>query len=137
MAKINPIAPCGMNCSLCLAFQREKNHCDGCNSTSENKPKYCLTCKIKNCEKSKTDPKFCFSCEDFPCRRMKDLDKRYRTRYGVSFFENLAEIDKIGLKKFLESEQKKWTCKKCGGTLCVHRGVCPNCGGANPFFPES
>lgn len=24
------IAPCGMNCQLCYAFQREKNKCPGC-----------------------------------------------------------------------------------------------------------
>ncbi len=35
MAVKNPfkttlIAPYGMNCAICMAFLREKNHCNGC-----------------------------------------------------------------------------------------------------------
>jgi len=33
------IAPCGMNCALCMAYQRQKNHFNGCNLDNNNKPK--------------------------------------------------------------------------------------------------
>jgi hypothetical protein len=46
------------------------------------------------------------------------LDKRYRTKYGMSMIENLEFIDKKGIRKFLKNEEGKWTRK--GKTLCVH-----------------
>ncbi|MDD5456566.1 MAG: hypothetical protein PHV30_05985 [Candidatus Margulisbacteria bacterium] len=27
------IAPCGMNCAICLGYLREKNKCPGCSET--------------------------------------------------------------------------------------------------------
>ena len=59
---------------------------------------------------------------------MKQLDKRYRNRYGMSMLENLAYIEKHGIRKFVKKEKKRWSCKKCGGTINVHRWACYNCG---------
>jgi rubrerythrin len=28
----------------------------------------------------------------------------------------------------LENETSKWTCSKCGGTICMHKGYCYTCG---------
>jgi len=36
-------------------------------------------------------------------------------------------ILKFGLDEFLLIEQLKWTCIKCGGTICVHEGYCSEC----------
>ena len=95
----------------------------------ENKPGYCRKCIIKNCELlAKTDSNFCYECSKYPCTRLKQLDKRYRTNYNMSMIENLDNIQKLGLDEFLILEQKRWTCTKCGGTICVHRGYCLNCG---------
>jgi hypothetical protein len=47
----------------------------------------------KHCAKIRNNKiKFCFECEGFPCDRIKTLDKRYRTKYGMSMVENLKEI---------------------------------------------
>jgi len=35
------IAPCGMNCGICLAYLREKKKCPGCNGSNEDKQVYC------------------------------------------------------------------------------------------------
>lgn len=32
------IAPCGINCGICLAFLRDKNTCMGCREFDVNKP---------------------------------------------------------------------------------------------------
>ncbi|MGE5456859.1 MAG: DUF3795 domain-containing protein [Methanococcaceae archaeon] len=123
-------APCGMNCSLCIAFQRSKNNCSGCNSSQGNKLNHCAVCSIRNCEellKQKTG--FCFSCKNFPCRRLKQLDIRYSTKYKLSTIQNLLTIEIHGIRKFLQMEAVKWTCKKCGSLLCVHKGNCLNCEG--------
>ena len=123
------IAPCGMNCLLCLAYQREKNHCPGCNSPEGNLTKGRAACRIKLCPERLLGKRFCFDCQKFPCPRLKHLDKRYRTKYGMSMLENLQAIEKAGIKAFLRTEKEKWSCLKCGSLLCVHREVCQSCGG--------
>ncbi len=126
--KSSLIAPCGMNCGLCYAFQREKNKCPGCNYDNENKPKYCIGCSIKNCESPKNNnSKFCFACQKYPCKRLKELDKRYRTKYGISMIENLYLIKVVGIRKFLKSEKEKWACPNCGNIISVHEKECLDC----------
>jgi hypothetical protein len=123
------IAPCGMNCSVCIAFLREKNKCQGCRSPDMGKSVSILRCRIKNCESIKSGPiKFCFSCDCFPCKRLKDLDKRYRTKYHMSMIENLGNIKRHGIRAFVKKEKKRWECAVCAGTVCVHRGYCFKCG---------
>jgi hypothetical protein len=122
-------APCGMNCSLCIAYQREKRKCSGCNKPDENKPKHCSVCRIKHCEEMlQTETGFCYSCRKFPCKRLKQLDTRYRTKYGMSMIENLHTIETEGIERFILLEIKKWTCKECGSLICVHREKCQTCG---------
>lgn len=122
------IAPCGMNCLLCYAHHRDKNKCDGCWGAFEHKPNSCRKCSITNCEHlAKTESKFCYECEKFPCTRLKNLDKRYRTKYHMSMLENLANIKMYGLGKFIQNEHEKWVCPDCGGTYNVHHHLCSNC----------
>lgn len=122
------IAPCGMNCGICLGYQRTKNHCSGCRGDENTLSQYCRRCIIKNCDLlKKTASGFCFECEKYPCRRLKQLDKRYRTRYGMSMIQNLNFISASGLDAFVENENIRWTCPVCGSTLCLHRRQCLNC----------
>ena len=133
---VSLIAPCGMNCGICLAYLREKNKCPRCRVEDPNKPKTRSQCRIKNCstfEEGKA--RFCFSCETFPCDRLNHLDKRYRTKYKMSMIENLGHIKKLGLKKFVANERKRWACSECGGTVCVHKGCCSSCGKMKPQIP--
>lgn len=125
----NLIAPCGMNCGLCIGHLREKRPCGGCfEKDDENKPKVCRSCVIVNCNLlSETESGFCYDCEKYPCNRLINLDKRYRTKYGMSMIENLAYIKNHGLEKFLKNEKEKWKCKVCGSGLSVHRDFCINC----------
>jgi len=123
------IAACGMNCGLCIGYLREKKPCGGCfKKDDENKPNQCRTCSIVNCELlAKTESGFCFECEKFPCKRLKQLDKRYKSKYRMSMIDNLLFIQKNGLQNFIEKEEQKWRCKVCGSGLCVHRDFCLNC----------
>lgn len=124
------IAPCGMNCGLCIGHLRKKKPCGGCfRKDDENKPETCRSCSVVNCEfLAETKSGFCFECSKYPCQRIKNLDKRYRTKYGMSMIENLSFIKEKGLKRFIESEQEKWKCRNCGSGLSVHRDSCLNCG---------
>ncbi len=122
------IAPCGMNCGICLGYLREKKKCPGCWSDNEYKTKSCIKCIIKNCELlAETDSKFCYDCKKYPCTRLKQLDKRYQKNYSMSMIENLEYIKQYGLDKFINKENERWNCNNCGGTICVHRGYCLNC----------
>lgn len=122
------IAPCGMNCGICQAYLRDKNKCPGCRGADLNKSVTRVKCKIKNCVFFQTSTaKYCFECEKFPCDNLKHLDKRYRTNYNMSMIKNLEDIKKFGVITFLIAEKKKWTCSKCGGTICVHKDYCYSC----------
>lgn len=128
--KAELIAPCGMNCAICMARLLRKNKCPGCRSVDENKTKSCLNCMIANCEELKaTGSKYCSErCEKYPCRRLKDLDKRYRSKYHMSMLENLEYVEEKGIRAFVRNERVRWTCTECGGTICTHTGCCSDCG---------
>lgn len=124
------IAPCGMNCGVCSAYLRERKPCPGCNGDDAKKSStHCATCRIKNCENLKDITSgLCVDCSKFPCARIKHIDKRYQTKYGMSMIENLETIQSLGMNAFVKQERSRWQCSKCGGILCVHRNVCPSCG---------
>jgi hypothetical protein len=122
------IAPCGMNCGTCIAYLRDKNKCPGCRVYSADKAISIQRCIIPKCVYLvKTDSKFCYDCEKYPCKRVKQLDKRYKTRYNTSFIENLTMIKEKGIEKFLDFESKRRTCPYCGAILSVHRDYCLTC----------
>ncbi|MEW5736373.1 MAG: DUF3795 domain-containing protein [Thermodesulfobacteriota bacterium] len=127
--KPEDIAPCGMNCGICYAYLRVKNQCPGCRTFAAEEPVSIARCKIRNCELVKQGKvKFCFECQTFPCKNLKNLDKRYRTKYGMSEVENLEYIRENGIEKFIRNEKKRWACPQCGGTMCVHKKRCSKCG---------
>lgn len=128
MAAKNPfrttlIAPCGMDCAICSAHLREKNRCGGCYAPD----RLCnINCTISACEHVKD--RYRHDCGGFPCRRLKQLDKRYRTKYHMSMLENLAAISKDSIRAFVKSERERWTCTACGGTIDIHHYRCSACG---------
>lgn len=129
------IAPCGMNCMLCMAYHRKTRPCHGCNGPDDGKPGHCRSCSIRKCPViGAGESGFCYECDAFPCRRLRDLDKRYRTKYHMSMIENLTMIRDRGMPLFLLSEAEKWTCNSCGGWISVHLGACARCGAAIPGF---
>jgi hypothetical protein len=114
------IAPCGMNCSLCVAYLREKNKCPGCRLIKNDKSISRLICKIKNCDVIRENNwKYCsVKCKEFPCDRLKSLDKRYRAKYKMSMIDNLGDIEKKGIRKFIHMEENKWI--RGNKIFCVH-----------------
>ena len=122
------VSPCGLYCGACSGYLREKNKCSGCRISSETKPNYCVHCIIANCELlAGTESGFCYDCEKFPCKRMKQLDKRYRTRYNTGLIENLMLIKEKGMTAFLRLEKKKRTCSVCGSVISIHKSGCSTC----------
>jgi hypothetical protein len=124
------IAPCGMNCGICIAFfgytlkdEKRKRPCNTCRSRDSR----CAFLK-KRCDELATKQiEYCFECTGFPCQKLRTLDRRYRERYGTSMIENLRHIQANGVKQFLKNEQERWKCPVCGGIICVHNRTCYSC----------
>ena len=116
------VAPCGMNCALCQAYQGKGLACHGCGHGGERKA--CQNCSIQKCENKKT---FCFECTRYPCKRLKALDKRYRTKYHMSMLENLALIQANGLDEFVRQQNERYRCSSCGKLRTVRQDYCLYC----------
>lgn len=130
---IRLIAPCGMNCRLCWGYIREKNTCPGCRDLARpesRKSRSRSGCVVTNCDflAGSKNPYCSERCDRFPCSRLKQLDKRYRGKYGMSMLENLRRIGESGIRRFIRDEKAKWACPECGELLCVHRPECLSCG---------
>jgi hypothetical protein len=123
------IAPCGMDCGLCMCYLRDKNTCKGCRSGDEGKAKSVLACTIRGCKTAlESETGTCAECAKLPCPRLKRLDVRYREKYRMSMLENLRVIREDGLEALVDSEQRRWACPECGGLQCVHTEECIYCG---------
>ena len=127
------IAPCGMNCNICSRYLALRSdirgkgirmaYCSGCLPQGKD-CHYKRQCNLLG----KGLVRFCHDCDDFPCRRLKTLDKRYRTFYHMSMIENLQYIKENGIGQFLDREKERWQCPQCGEIICCHNGICFNCG---------
>lgn len=128
------VAPCGMNCAICVSYLARKHdltrkgmrrvYCAGCLPRGQN----CLHMGGR-CELLRDGVvRFCFECADYPCARLKALDKRYASRYHMSMLANLELIRSRGMAEFLASEDAKWRCTQCGDVVCCHIGLCLGCG---------
>ena len=132
MAVKNPfrttlIAPCGMNCAICMAYLKEKNHCNGCRAPDR---KCHINCAISACEKVQS--RFCSpGCTEYPCRRLRHLDERYRKKYGMSMMENLEAIRRDGIRAFVRPSGNAGPARPAGGrSMCTMGNVrCAGKGG--------
>jgi hypothetical protein len=124
------IAPCGMNCKICIGFfgytmsgKKRKMKCVGCKPSGKS----CAHLK-KFCEKlTRNEVEYCYQCSDFPCEQLQKLDGKYRERFGMSMIDNLEYIRENGMEKFLQQQDERYRCSKCGGVICVHNGKCYYC----------
>ncbi|MBR4131438.1 MAG: DUF3795 domain-containing protein, partial [Oscillospiraceae bacterium] len=75
------MAPCGLDCSLCLFAHNKEKPCPGCNAESDAKPEFCTKwCRIIPCEKRVMNGyRYCDECPDFPCGDLEKLEERYMT----------------------------------------------------------
>jgi len=122
-------APCGMNCMVCYKHcytKKTKHPCGGCMVESKNKPEHCRKCKIKDCIQSKGIT-YCYECNEFPCKLIKNLERSYKKRYGVSLVENSQIAKEKDIPFLLNIHNQKYRCPKCGGIISIHDKVCSEC----------
>lgn len=94
------VAPCGLYCGECEAFQDER--CGGCISRKGLCLKYTEICKIYSCCVDKKSLRFCGDCELFPCERFANF-------FGTPVWydevvSNLKTIKNEGVEKFLKEQ---------------------------------
>jgi hypothetical protein len=113
------IAPCGLNCGRCKARFRKKNPCPGCRAmTGAVRSSWFNVCLMRNCTERKKP--HCGGCDVFPCVKLRNLDKRYRLKYGTAPIANLEFIHASGIRRFLAKEEAE-RCR--GGCIhCMHDG---------------
>ena len=128
--KAELIAPCGMNCALCVGYfgynlngGKRKVACVGCRPRNKSCAFVKKRCKLL----TKNEVEFCFECIDFPCDQLEKLDGKYREKYNMSMIENLFFIKKQGMEDFLKQQTEKYKCPECGETICVHNRKCYAC----------
>jgi len=125
------IAPCGINCGVCRyyltkakgLYKSKKSGCIGCVPRNEG-----CTYQGGCGPLIKGIVRFCYVCSDFPCKQLEKLNKRYSTKYHTNLIDNLLNIQKYGINKWLEEEEETWKCNECGGTVSIHTHSCFDCG---------
>ncbi len=81
----NMIAPCGLDCNVCIGRLRKETPCPGCWNTGEGKSEHCSKlCKIAFCEHRKQlADGYCNSCDLFPCEHILRMEDKYQNEYPL------------------------------------------------------
>lgn len=127
----DPLAPCGVYCKACPAYQET---CLGCASNNKDqKRKSKFTCKIRLCAYEHKMKNFCSECKEFPCKVFKkklffkhEGDPAFQYRFDV--FENFRLLKEMKIDDYLEYQDKRWRCPKCGGRVFFYSYRCKDCG---------
>ncbi|NNK95885.1 MAG: DUF3795 domain-containing protein [Desulfobacterales bacterium] len=129
------IAPCGMNCAVCSRYlsylnDLKRSQCGGCRLENKKCSYLFEKCSGLNSSINETaSAKFCFQCDQYPCKQINRMDDRYRKNYKMSVKNNLENIRKKGIDKFIEEQYEEHSCSQCDGFKSVHNGQCFSCDG--------
>jgi len=158
MKKENLIAACGLYCGACEMYRavhddnKEKQQalvqafnarggkfilsdleCDGCLGGGRLSP-WCRQCNIKSCTKRRPGEAICSSrCLDFPCKNLTDF-ANMKLAHHNEIIDNLRRLEKVGIKKHAQHEEKRWLCPQCKTPLAWYDQTCRQCGAARPEY---
>ena len=130
----NLAAPCGVYCGACRSYLllkkdlfEEKGYKSGCKGCRIQNKK-CAFIRRDCALLRKNEIDFCYECDSFPCQKLQKLDSHYQEKYSVNMINNLKRLEEVGVEKWLQEQEKLYTCPKCGGEICVHDAECYDCG---------
>ena len=141
--------PCGLYCEICTMYRAYKDKdlsfvkeapvnwlkalgipsepefkdiaCEGCFSSLIFS--FCEQCEIRECVIAK-NKQWCYECEEFPCEKLL----KFQSDWKSPIVDNLREMKKIGVEKWLERLDKEYRCPQCGRKLhWFSYGICPTC----------
>ena len=134
-------SPCGLYCGVCgirMAY-RDNNEkfkerlstvynlppdqirCKGC--LSDDVFEYCKVCPVKSCVSAKGF-EGCHDCSDFPC----DVIKNFPMPVGRKVILRAVPFRREhGTDKWMEDEEKRYVCPKCGQQIFRGAKRCNQC----------
>ncbi|MFZ3047209.1 MAG: DUF3795 domain-containing protein [Desulfatirhabdiaceae bacterium] len=155
---INPdfVAPCGLYCGVCAIYMAHRDNnqkfkerlanlyqgsiqgkgrlpnsetltaqeirCGGCRS--DDRFMHCRQCAIRDCTRKK-GYNGCHECDEFPCQHIENFPMTVGKKVILRAVPYWREV---GTEKWIQDEEARYICPKCGKT--VFRGVvtCNQCG---------
>jgi hypothetical protein len=93
--------------------------CSGCQSAGHE------DCEFHTCEKAKS-LESCAECCDFPCGKVTALNND-EWEHHSEVISNLTRIKQIGKTAWLQEQQEKWKCQKCGERTQWYQTECHKC----------
>ena len=144
MNTFNPDTYCGIYCGACsVAMYGKTGHTDNFSSCLGSVPKDdivcrgcksdivyygCRICAIRSCAREK---KFehCIDCSDYQCKTYKNFQKAAKLLphlHGTA--GSMEYIKREGVRAWLDSQKKEWSCPSCGTPFSWYASICPECG---------
>ena len=136
------LAPCGLYCGVCGIYMASRDDnkklkeklanaygvtpeqiaCKGC--LSNEKFVYCQTCGIRSCVMDK-NYEGCHQCNEFPCTLIDDFPVPVGKKV---ILRSVPDRKKLGTKKWVEEEEKRYRCPECDNPLFRGTTRCNKCG---------
>jgi len=149
MANKNLVGRCGLYCGTCLIYRAYKDserlqqriaerrkckpeeiRCEGCQTALTDGwdvGGWGKNCRIIKCLEAK-GLDFCYECSTYPdCRNFHRVAD-YLLKRGENLMENLSKVKVGKVEEWLEEEDQKWRCPKCGKPISAYYGGCHWCG---------
>lgn len=102
-------------------LEHEDIKCEGCRS--DVRFKYCQTCDIRSCCKSRGFY-MCYQCNQFPCAKVSSFPVESARN---AMLETALQCEQYGHEKHLHFLEKKHTCNNCGTILFRGATRCSKC----------
>ncbi len=138
------VPPCGLYCGVCsiLIAHRDDNpklkerlaalynvpaediRCEGCNAEEEKVFFYCRVCPIKTCTRER-GYEGCHQCTDWPCGHVDDFIMPVGRKVMHRVIPQWREL---GTEKWVEQEEQRYRCPRCGHALFRGARRCNQCG---------
>ena len=148
----NLVGRCGLYCGACIIYRAYKDsdhlrqkiaerekckpeeiRCEGCQTVLTNgwnSKEWGKSCRIVKCLEAR-GLDFCYECDTYPnCKKFREIADSCLT-HGENLMENLNKIESGRVEEWLEEEDKKWRCLKCGKPISMHLTECYWCGAKN------
>ena len=124
----NVVGICGLFCETCPTFA--DGICDGC--LSGHVAEACVECRhgFRDCA-AEHGVTWCSQCSGFPCERLAKFRDCHVVN-GISHHEHILEYvarqREIGVKAWVEEQEKANACPVCGSLMIWCERTCRNCG---------
>ena len=142
-AKEEQVPPCGLYCGVCAIMYAtrddnqkfreklapvygvtpEQIYCEGCLAEDDKVFFYCRVCPVKSCTREKGYDG-CHQCDDFPCEFIENFPIPVGKKVIMRAVPRWREV---GTEAWVEEEEKRYVCPKCGARLFRGAKSCREC----------